>query len=92
MRQQPTVGRHDRAGTLTLTLIAGVQMKSPIADMKNAGGRYGGAITAALFLRHFVDTDKARGCQHAHLRLPESSWLRAPVSLEVSQAAHVISS
>jgi hypothetical protein len=36
-------------------------MKSPIADMKNAcASRYGGAITAALFLRQFVDTDKAR--------------------------------
>ena len=34
------------------------QMKSPIADMKNTGGRMGGAITAALFLREFVDTDK----------------------------------
>ncbi len=36
-------------------------MKSPIADMKNAcTSRYGGAITAALFLRQFVDTEKAR--------------------------------
>ena len=31
-------------------------MKSDIADLKNiGGGRYGGAITAALFLQHFVD-------------------------------------
>ena len=35
------------------------QMKSPIADMKNTGGRMGGAITAALFLKEYVDTDKA---------------------------------
>ena len=28
---------------------------SPIADMKNTGGRFGGAITAALLLREFVD-------------------------------------
>ena len=34
------------------------QMKSPIADMKNTGGRMGGAITAALFLEKYVDTDK----------------------------------
>lgn len=27
---------------------------SPIADMKNTGGRYGGAITAALLLQEFV--------------------------------------
>ncbi|MFZ2206633.1 MAG: leucyl aminopeptidase [Microgenomates group bacterium] len=32
------------------------QMKSKIADLKNiGGGRYGGAITAALFLREFVE-------------------------------------
>lgn len=31
------------------------QLKSNIADMKNTGLRYGGAITAALFLKQFVD-------------------------------------
>ena len=30
------------------------QNKSDIADIKNSGGRYGGAITAALFLQEFV--------------------------------------
>lgn len=30
------------------------QLKSDIADMKNSGGRIGGAITAALFLKEFV--------------------------------------
>jgi len=30
------------------------QLKSEIADYKNVGERYGGAITAALFLREFV--------------------------------------
>jgi leucyl aminopeptidase len=29
---------------------------SKIADVKNTGGRYGGAITAAQFLQRFVDT------------------------------------
>ena len=29
-------------------------IKSPIADLKNIGGRYGGAISAALFLQRFV--------------------------------------
>ena len=33
-------------------------MKSPIADMKNTGARYGGAITAALFLKRYVDIEK----------------------------------
>jgi leucyl aminopeptidase len=31
------------------------QLKSSVADMKNTGERYGGAITAALFLKSFVD-------------------------------------
>ena len=31
------------------------QLKSSIADMKNTGLRFGGAITAALFLKQFVD-------------------------------------
>ncbi len=30
------------------------QIKSDIADVKNVGGRWGGAITAALFLKKFV--------------------------------------
>ena len=30
------------------------QLKSPVADCKNSGGRWGGAITAALFLKRFV--------------------------------------
>ena len=30
------------------------QLKSPVADMRNTGERYGGAITAGLFLKHFV--------------------------------------
>ncbi|MES2504720.1 MAG: leucyl aminopeptidase [Myxococcota bacterium] len=31
------------------------QLKTPIADMKNTGERYGGAITAALFLQKFIE-------------------------------------
>lgn len=31
------------------------QLKSEIADLKNVGGRYGGAITAGKFLEHFTD-------------------------------------
>ena len=33
------------------------KLKSPIADMVNSAGRYGGAITAAMFLEKFVDED-----------------------------------
>ncbi|WP_299460197.1 leucyl aminopeptidase [uncultured Gimesia sp.] len=31
------------------------QLKSDVADLKNVGTRWGGAITAAKFLEHFVD-------------------------------------
>ena len=48
-------------------------MKSNIADMKNAGNRYAGSITAGLFLKQYVDTEKVEwahvdiaGCVHAH--------------------------
>jgi leucyl aminopeptidase len=30
-------------------------IKSPVADIKNSGGRWGGAITAAMFLSNFAD-------------------------------------
>ena len=35
---------------------------SPVADIKNTGGPYGGAITAALFLAEFAKVDR-----HVHL-------------------------
>ncbi|HUP74749.1 MAG TPA: leucyl aminopeptidase [Acidimicrobiales bacterium] len=31
------------------------QLDSPVADLKNIGGTYGGAMTAGLFLQEFVD-------------------------------------
>ena len=34
------------------------QMESLIADLKNVGTKFGGAITAALFLQNFVDPQK----------------------------------
>ena len=30
-------------------------LKSPIADLVNSGGRFAGSITAGLFLKEFVD-------------------------------------
>ena len=30
------------------------QLKSPVADLRNTGERYGGALTAGLFLKHFA--------------------------------------
>ncbi len=39
---------------LPLTKKLKSQLKSPIADLRNSGERWGGAITAGLFLEHFV--------------------------------------
>jgi leucyl aminopeptidase len=48
----------DRAGEdmwrLPLNTRLREQLKSPIADMRNTGDRYGGAITAGLFLKTFA--------------------------------------
>ncbi len=45
------------------------QIKSDIADMKNIGGRAGGAITAAQFLQRFVN-----GKPWAHLDIAGTAW------------------
>jgi leucyl aminopeptidase len=47
------------------------QMKSAIADIRNTGGRLGGAITAALFLKEFVDTDKVAW---SHIDIAGPAW------------------
>jgi len=44
----------ERAWRLPLWETYSEMMKSDIADLKNTGGRYGGAINAAAFLEHFV--------------------------------------
>ena len=46
------------------------QIKSDIADFRNSGGRAGGAITAAAFLRKFVDN-----VPWVHLDIAGPSWL-----------------
>jgi len=46
------------------------ELKSKIADLKNIGGRYGGAITAALFLQNFVSKKKP----FAHIDIAGPVW------------------
>lgn len=48
---------------MPLTAALKEALRSPFADMKNTGERYGGAITAALFLQEFVEP----GVKWAHL-------------------------
>ena len=45
-------------------------IESPIADMKNVGGRYAGSITAAQFIQRFVD----KGTPWAHLDIAGMVW------------------
>ena len=45
-------------------------IKSGIADIVNSGGRYGGAVTAAMFLKEFVD-DKP----WIHLDIAGTAWI-----------------
>lgn len=45
------------------------QIKSDIADIKNVGGRKGGTITAAAFLKEFAD-----GLSWAHLDIAGTAW------------------
>lgn len=39
---------------MPLTTRLREQLKSPVADMRNTGDRFGGAITAGLFLKTFA--------------------------------------
>jgi leucyl aminopeptidase len=45
-------------------------VESPVADMKNIGGQYGGALTAGLILQEFV----AEGIPWAHLDIAGPAW------------------
>jgi len=45
-------------------------LKSPIADLPNIGSRWGGAITAAMFLKQFADPTP-----WAHLDIAGTAWL-----------------
>ena len=47
---------------------------SPIADMKNIGGRFGGSITAAQFIQRFVEN----GTPWAHLDIAGMVWADKP--------------
>lgn len=46
------------------------RLKSPIADLKNIGGRSGGSIIAALFLKEFIGT-----LPWAHLDIASTAYL-----------------
>jgi leucyl aminopeptidase len=59
----------ERAWRLPLDDDYKEQLKSNVADLKNVGGKYGGAITAAKFLESFVGE-----VPWAHLDIAGPSW------------------
>jgi leucyl aminopeptidase len=62
----------ERAWRLPLDDDYKEQLKSNVADLKNVGGKWGGAITAAKFLEQFVDSTP-----WAHLDIAGPSWSEA---------------
>jgi leucyl aminopeptidase len=52
------------------------QIKSEIADMMNVGGREGGSITAAMFLKRFV-----KECKWAHLDIAGVTWAKKDLAV-----------
>ena len=60
----------DKSWRMPLEKEYNEQLKSKIADIKNCGTRYGGAITAALFLQNFVSSKKP----FAHIDIAGPVW------------------
>jgi leucyl aminopeptidase len=63
----------DRVWELPLWDGYGDAMKSDIADLKNAGSRDGGSITAGWFLKQFVGTTR-----WVHLDIAGTAWSEKP--------------
>jgi leucyl aminopeptidase len=58
------------------------KIKSPIADLINSAGRYGGAITAAMFLENFVE----KGRPWIHLDIAATDFVKEPYSYYIKGA------
>lgn len=72
----------DTVWPLPITGEYNKQLESPYADLQNVGGREAGAITAALFLKNFVEeTD------WAHLDIAGTAWNVAHVPFHPAKGA-----
>jgi leucyl aminopeptidase len=58
-------------------------IKSSVADLVNSGGRYGGAITAAMFLEEFV----GKGIPWVHLDIAAADFVKEPWGYYVKGAS-----
>ena len=63
----------ERAWPMPLYEEYGEQLRSELADMKNIGGREGGACTAAAFLKAFTG-----GLPWAHVDIAGTAWIEKP--------------
>lgn len=70
-------GAGEGAWPMPLDPVYDPLIKSRVADVKNTGGRYGGAITAAMFLQRFVKP----GLPWAHLDIAGVAWPAADTPL-----------
>ena len=64
-------GAGERVWRLPLPADMEKAIESPVADIKNLGNRYGGALAAGLFLQHFVADD----IPWVHLDIAGPAWL-----------------
>ena len=60
----------DKSWRMPLEKEYNEMLESKFADLKNIGGKYGGSITAALFLQHFVSKKKP----FAHIDIAGPVW------------------
>ena len=64
----------DKLWRMPMGAVYDRMIDSPIADMKNIGGKFGGSITAAQFLERFIE----KGTPWAHLDIAGTVWADKP--------------
>ncbi len=72
MLMQSSNSTYERIWQLPLPNDYKNMLKSEIADIKNLGERWGGAITAALFLQYFLEKDYQKNWVHFDIAGPTS--------------------
>ena len=68
--EQISKATDDKAWRMPMAKEYNEQLESKFADLKNIGTRYGGSITAALFLQNFVSKKKP----FAHIDIAGPVW------------------
>jgi len=71
----------DKLWRFPLGAVYDKMIDSPIADMKNVGGRFGGSITAAQFLARYIDKGpNGKQTPWAHLDIAGTVWTDKPAA------------